>query len=206
MRRRPLLTLFLITVNVTVFFTGLFYGIHGQLLSQFGFSLGAAFDRPIVLLTAAFLHSDLAHLVYNMLFLAVFGAACEEEIGTVRTGILYLAGILGGALFFSLLFPTAQAVGASGAIFALLAAAVLIAPGRPVLERVPYPIGLLGVVYLLPAAANAFSLADNVANIAHVGGAIAGAVLAFHWEPQESKRGLVAVVGFALLILGMGLL
>lgn len=203
--RRPTVTGTLIAVNVAVFLGAVLTGTHAALIERFGFVgalvAGGDVGRAIV---SGFLHTDAAHLLYNMLFLGVFGAACEEELGPWRTVLVYAAGLFAGELFFALLFPAASAVGSSGAVFALLMAGILVEPGRPVHPRVPFPVSILGVVYLLPAAANAFSLADNVANIAHVGGAVAGGVLAFRWEPRKAREGLWVAVALALLVLALG--
>lgn len=202
---RARLTNGLIAVNVTVFVGSAIYGVHGSLLAVYAFSRSALLQYDIAaILVSGFLHTGIAHLLYNMLFLFLFGRAAEDEFGWWRLLALYIAGMIGGSLFFAALFPGKTAVGASGAIFGIMAAIMLVEPGKPILEDLPLPVGLLGVAYLIPAVANAFSLANNTANIAHVGGAVTGALLAFLWEPERARHGVWAVIGFALLIAALG--
>ena len=77
-------------------------------------------------ITAMFLHSGIRHLVNNMIALLAAGTLLEEELGRVRFGILYLlGGLAGNALEYALAESkgrTIMAVGASGAVFALLGA------------------------------------------------------------------------------------
>lgn len=198
----------LVAANVAVFVGGLATGRYGAIVDAYAFSvpafLSGAWHRAV---TGAFLHSGLPHLVYNMIFLGIFGRACEEEFGPWRTVAVYAAGMLSGNLFFAVLFPAESAIGASGAVFGLMAAGTLVEPGRPAHERfIPFPLALIAAAYLIPALGNAFNLGGNVANIAHVGGAAAGSLLAFAWAPDRARRGAVAVLGFTLLVLGLGLI
>ena len=85
--------------------------------------------RYWTLITALFVHANLAHLLGNMLFLYVFGGTLESEVGP---GGLATAFFSGGALsfLFSVLYYPASAliVGASAAIFTLAAVAMLVKP------------------------------------------------------------------------------
>lgn len=83
--------------------------------------------------TAGFLHADLAHLGLNMLSLLMLGRGLEELLsrsGRWQFPVLYLASLVGGSLGAILLDFNASAVGASGAIFGLLGAAVAIPQRR----------------------------------------------------------------------------
>ncbi len=195
----------LILVNVAVFIAAVATGSHAALLERYGFVAVAVaagdVGRAVV---SGFLHTGVPHLTYNMVFLWLFGRACEEEFGPGRTVLVYAAGLLGGEVFFAALFPSSSAVGASGAVFAIMTLAVLVEPGRPVHPRVPLPISLLGAVYLVPAVMSATTLAGDVAHIAHVGGAVAGGLLAFRWEPDRAEDGLWVVVGLAMLVAALG--
>lgn len=151
-------------------------------------------DRPIIdgkpvpasLLTAMFLHGSLAHLAVNMLFLWVFGGAVEDRFGPGPFLGLYLLGGIAGTLTYVALDSGSAAplVGASGAIAAVMGAFLLIGPRRRILSFVaPLPL----VVLALPAWAllgpflvsQLVTPADTaVAWQAHVGGMVAGFVLA----------------------------
>jgi membrane associated rhomboid family serine protease len=83
------------------------------------------------LLSALFLHASLLHLAINMALLALFGPRLERAIGSHATLALFLlGGLLGGV---TQVYATPQSlvplVGASGAIAALMAAALILAPG-----------------------------------------------------------------------------
>ncbi|MFB6265621.1 MAG: rhomboid family intramembrane serine protease [Candidatus Nanohaloarchaea archaeon] len=205
MRKYPV-TYLLAAVNICFFVSAAYLGLLGELVHYYGFSLANVMEgNYISLVVSGFLHTGLPHLFYNSVFLVLFGRAVEEEFGHVKTVAVYFAGMFAGEAFFAALFPTASAVGASGAVFGLMAAGTLVEPGRPVHEKfLPLPISLIGVLYLLPAVGNAFSLAGDVANIAHVGGAVAGSVLAFLWRPEQAKKGVWAVAGFTFLVIGIG--
>lgn len=198
-------TALLAAANVLVFAGGVALGVHGWLVERAAFALGPVLTGEYGrILASGFVHAGPAHLTYNAVFLVLFGRACEEVFGGPRTLAIYLAGVVAGAVAFGVLFPSASAIGASGGVFGLMAAGMLVEPGRPVHRTVlPLPISLVAVVYLLPAVGNAFDLAGNVANIAHVGGAVAGSALAFMWERERAEKGLWAVIGFTVLVLAL---
>ncbi len=151
-------------------------------------------DRPIVdgkwvvatLVTHMFLHGGLAHLLFNMLALWVFGGAVEDRFGPGPFIALYLVGGLLGTLTFVVLNPDSAAplVGASGAISAVMGAFLLVGPRRRILSLVA-PLPLLAVT--LPAWAllipylvsQLFTPEDTaVAWQAHMGGMVAGFLIA----------------------------
>jgi membrane associated rhomboid family serine protease len=74
-------------------------------------------------LTYAFLHGGAVHLLVNMIVLWLFGAAVVERIGAKRFLVLFAGGAISGAAVFAVLAQSGQPmVGASGAVFGLLAA------------------------------------------------------------------------------------
>lgn len=206
MPRRPFLTYLLVTVNTAIFVGASLYDINHLLIAEYAVGLSRVLGgRLETVLVAGFIHGGLTHIVYNMTFLLIFGSACERLFGTFRTLTIYVAGLLLGSGFFLLLFPYARAVGASGAVFAVMAAVMLVDPRRPLHPRLPLPLGFIGVAYLLPAAFNAFETGSGIANIAHIGGAVAGGLLAYHWQPEHVSRGIWVVAGFAALLVALGL-
>jgi membrane associated rhomboid family serine protease len=83
------------------------------------------------LLTAAFLHANIEHILFNMATLAIVGSPVEAELGKVRFTALYLVSALGGSVGSYLLSPQNElGVGASGAIFGLLGAYFVLARRR----------------------------------------------------------------------------
>jgi membrane associated rhomboid family serine protease len=178
-----LVTKGLIAVNVAVFLIGLaqggsLNGVGGTLYEQ-----GALFMRGVLpdgtlaglaegqwwrLITAAFLHQGIVHLAMNMFVLWLVGARLEESIGRGRYLLLYLVSGLAGSAGALLLSPNAITVGASGAIFGLLGALL-------VLERQgTYILGssVLGLVLLNVVITFAV---PNISIGGHLGGLVGGA-------------------------------
>ena len=80
------------------------------------------------LLTAAFLHLNVSHIFFNMVTLAIIGPAVEIALGRVRVVALYLLAAVGGSIASYLLSPfLSPAVGASGAIFGVMGAYLVLA-------------------------------------------------------------------------------
>jgi membrane associated rhomboid family serine protease len=132
-----LVTKVLIAINVLVFLANLAQGSSLNQTSGSLFEKGALYVHGGLdqgewwrLITAAFLHGNLIHLALNMFVLWIVGAPVEQAIGRGRFLALYLvSGLAGsaGALIFS---PDAVTVGASGAIFGILGAALVLESQR----------------------------------------------------------------------------
>jgi membrane associated rhomboid family serine protease len=112
-----------------------------------------------MLFTAMFLHANPSHLGGNVLFLLIFGTSLEEQVTTRKWLVTYLTSGLVGNIAFLFLGGDAIGVGASGAIWGLLAAAGGIR-------------GLVGMVLFL--GLNIFA---GGGFLAHAGGLVAGLVL-----------------------------
>ena len=89
-----------------------------------GLPFGVAGGEWWRLFTGGFLHGGLLHLGFNMLVLWLLGSQLERAMGWPRFVTLYMASLLAGSFGVMLLDPTAMTVGASGAIFGLMGAAV----------------------------------------------------------------------------------
>lgn len=159
------------------------------------------------LLTAIFMHGSILHILFNMYVLAAFGPALERALGRVRFLVLYLIAGLGGSVASFMFSPlNTLSVGASGAIFGLLTATIVV--GMKLRQNVSQIVLLLGVNVLLGFAIS------NVDWRAHFGGAVFGALAAFVLSipagtAAERKRrivlqvlGCLAIIA-ALLILAM---
>ena len=205
--RKPFLTLTFIFLNVIAFILVFFYLNTKDIFGLFAFSKNYFLNgNYYTIISASFLHENYAHLFWNMLFLFLFGRVVEKELGRLYFVLIYFSSMILGNVFFALLFPEAAAVGASGAVFGLMGAAMLIEPFRPIFKYVPIPLALVGAVYLGGELSNFFNLKDQIAHAAHVGGILAGSVIAFFKEKERSKRGIWAVLLFLLLALAFGIL
>lgn len=120
------------------------------------------------LVTAAFLHVSVEHLVFNMLTLLIIGAPVEVLLGRARLCLVYLVAGLGGSVCSYLLSkPDIEGIGASGAIFGLFGAYAVLARRHRFDLR---PVVVLIVLEL------ALSFAEpGIDWRAHVGGLLVGA-------------------------------
>jgi membrane associated rhomboid family serine protease len=122
------------------------------------------------ILTAGFLHDGLAHIFINMLSLYFVGTVLEPAIGRLNFAAIYLASLLAGS-FGALLFqPLSPTVGASGAIFGIFGALIVVARARgiPIWQS---GLGIVLVINLL------FSVSFKGISIGgHLGGLVAGLV------------------------------
>ncbi|MGH7314404.1 MAG: rhomboid family intramembrane serine protease [Candidatus Rokuibacteriota bacterium] len=134
------------------------------------------------LLSATFLHGGVDHLVGNLIALYILGLLCEHAFGRQQFLVLYVLSGLAGSLL-SVLASPGPAVGASGAIFGLQGAAIVLV--RRHRERLLLRDRRIAVVLAVWAAytiAVGF-LTPYVDNAAHIGGGLAGALLAYRLHP-----------------------
>ena len=123
------------------------------------------------LITSAFLHASLLHLGTNMITLYIVGAPLERVLRPARYLIVYFLSALGGSLFSVWLSPEFSiGVGASGAIFGLFGALVVLR------RQVGAEAGALAVLIGLNLVIS-FTL-PNIAWQAHIGGLITGVLVA----------------------------
>jgi membrane associated rhomboid family serine protease len=186
----PYATYTLLAANVLVFLIQVAQGspLLGLDASGTLYQNGALFG-PLVaegdwyrLFSSAFLHAGIIHLGFNMFVLYVLGQFLEPAIGTPRFVLIYLAGLVGGAFGALLLDPEVPTVGASGAIFGLMAATFVIARHRG-LDQIASQIGLwIGINLLF-----SFSV-SNISLGGHVGGLIAGGLAALVVAAGERQR------------------
>lgn len=156
---------------------------------SYGFDRYAMVPGWASLFTSLFLHAGVLHLAFNMICLVSFGLSMERWMGAWRFALLFFAaGAAGGVLHaFATDDLRIPVIGASGAIFGILAMATIAFPGmRIALVVIPMP---LWVAMLLAAVAHVVFIAtdwvEGVAWWGHVGGAIAGAVL---WPLLRPRR------------------
>ncbi len=136
-------------------------------------------------LTYAFLHGGYSHIIFNSLFLWVFGPDVEDRLGRVGFVVLYVAGAVGAGVAHGL-FTAAPVVGASGAIAAVIGAFLVFFPYVKVRTLVFFI--LIGVFPItawwfiaFAIARDLFGLAaggGNVAYMAHFGGYVIGSGVA----------------------------
>jgi membrane associated rhomboid family serine protease len=123
-----------------------------------------------------FIHSDLMHLIGNIVFLYVFGRAFEEEAGANATFAAFLVGGVASLLISSYFYGfDVYLIGASGAIFTLSAAAMLIKPLKSYILFLFIPLGLVAILYFLfNIVAIRLGFGGNLGYVTHVLGFIMG--------------------------------
>jgi len=193
-RTMPVVTYGLIALNTLVFFIELSQG--ESFIRQWAVVPRQLIANPsaelATVLTAMFMHAGWAHLLGNMLFLWIFGDNVEGQLGRAKFLVFYL--VCGIAATLAQVAVSAESsipnLGASGAISGVLAGYLVFFPqGRvKVLMRggvVAVPslvvIGLWIVLQLINGIGSITQSAQTggVAYMAHIGGFVAGLVLAF---------------------------
>src|SRR5687768_1257370 len=218
MSRRPGVTLAIITVLSAVF--AVEAAMDALDTPETLIAMGAL-ARPAVLagqywrmITATLLHGSVGHLAGNVVALYILGMVCEHAFGRAQFVLLYAASAVAGSLLSTIASP-GPSVGASGAIFGLQAAAIVLF--RSHRDRLLVRDRRIGFVLLIWAAYAVVSglLTPYIDNGAHVGGALGGALVArrlhpvvLDWMPETKeatvKRCLwVVAAGVAYAVIGL---
>ena len=140
------------------------------------------------LFTYMFLHGSILHLLFNMIFLFVFGDNVEDAMGHFRFILFYLAcGVIGAIVYSAVTeFTEVPLIGASGAVSGVIGAYLMLHPNIRVWVLVPFPklpfiplrfsaAIVIGAWILYQFGAAVFFPSQSVALWAHVGGFFAGA-------------------------------
>ena len=194
-RITPIVTYVLIAINVLVFFLELNNG--EDFIQRWAFVPSRFLADPVgdfaTLFTSMFMHAGWAHLLGNMLYLWIFGDNVEDRLGHALFFVFYiLCGLAATFAQMAISLGSSVAnVGASGAIAGVLGAYLVMYPGKQVrvlMGRAVVPMSALiviGLWFLLQifSQISVFSAGSQdqggVAYMAHIGGFIAGLVLAF---------------------------
>jgi membrane associated rhomboid family serine protease len=199
-------TKILVAVNVAVY---LVTAVQGNGLNMPGGSLFVKWILfgPLVdhgdwwrLVTSMFLHASLLHIGFNMLALWWIGRPVENYLGTTRYLLLYFVSGLAGSAGALVYAPTSPAVGASGAIFGVLGA-MLILEWQHTGRFGGQAATLILINLVLNFAYN--GVGGTISIGAHIGGLIGGILvtLAFaNWGRGHAAYGKVGLVGGAGLV------
>jgi membrane associated rhomboid family serine protease len=143
-------------------------------------------------LTAIFLHGGIGHLAYNVFALVLFGSILEKLIGGKRFLIVFfVTGIL--ANLISVWFYSSS-LGASGAIFGVIGALVLVRPGLPIWAfGLPMPMFVAGILWAAGDLIGAVAFLSgnaigNTGNIAHLSGMLWGLVFGYFYRMGMKPR------------------
>jgi membrane associated rhomboid family serine protease len=188
----------LIGINVLAFLIQVSTGDRGSGIYQHGAMQGyvVADGDYWRLLTAAFLHASIPHVLFNMMALYIFGPFVEQALGRWRFIAAYLTMAVFSSVFVYVInAPSTVTVGASGAIFGLLGIALIL------LLRAKQDVRSLLVLLAINAV---ISTQGNISWEGHLGGFISGLILgaAFAYAPRD-RRTLVQVAVVAATWVGI---
>lgn len=185
----PKMTILLVVVNVILFIAT---KIMGEAIYQWGAS-----SWPLIvgehqwyrLFTSNYLHFGFDHLFNNMAVLCILGYEVEKKMGSLRYVMLYIgAGLIGSIASVGYYMATNQnvvSVGASGAIFGLVGALLIIVLKNRERKNGFYKRGF--IIVIVGSLYHGISSA-GIDNAAHVGGLIGGAILAFILYRQYREK------------------
>jgi membrane associated rhomboid family serine protease len=154
------------------------------------------------LLTAAFLHFGIFHIAFNMYALYLLGTALETYVGTFRFGAIYLISALAGSLGALILTPNTIEGGASGAVFGLMGA-LLVLQRQQGMRLLEGPIGgLLVINLIITFGVPHISIGGHLGGLA--GGVATGLVLSHFGRGHIAYGRLTPVTFVALAALVVG--
>jgi membrane associated rhomboid family serine protease len=189
--RKLMITYTIIIANFLVFLLSIFY--PNEIIGDLGFRPAYLsidqLPQLYTLFTSMFVHSGFLHILGNMFVFFFMGVAFEQRIGRKKFLVIYLITGICGTLTHSALNLNSwiPVVGASGAIFGILGAFAYAYPRDEVVMPVPLGIMLImriKVIYatilfaILETIVVIFSVQDNTAHFAHLGGLVSGVLLA----------------------------
>lgn len=195
----PPVTTALVVANVAIF---LLQSLVPGLVVPFAlWPLGASQLDPRIgfapwqIVTYAFLHGSLLHLLFNMFALYMFGSAIERVFGERRYLVYYVVSVvaaavtqLGVAALAGGVYPT---VGASGGVFGLLLAYAIYFPdNRVMLVFPPIPMRARTFVFVYAALELFLGVTNTqagVAHFAHLGGLAGGWLMLRYWRGGRSR-------------------
>jgi membrane associated rhomboid family serine protease len=207
----PIATVTLIAVNVLVFAATSyrFLVIRPDVVERWAMCWGVT--PPITILTSTFLHHDLGHLLGNMVFLWIFGPAVEDRLKVPGyLGVYALTGFAGSVahvMLGSVAGRPVPTLGASGCIMGILGAYWYLFPWSKVCVayfvwlfiKVWYGVIEVAAIWVIGfyfvgdlfhgCLGRAYATSGGVANFAHVGGALCGALLMYllHVKRDSAK-------------------
>lgn len=189
--QNDIVTMIIIAINVVLYIITAIMSknildINAYVLLYMGGNYGALVSKGQVwrLLTCAFLHGGLIHILCNMYALYAIGPQVEILFGRVKYIIIYFFSAIGGSLLSFTCSPNNLSIGASGAIFGLFGAMVVFVLKYK--DRIPKKVlnNLFGVIILNLLIG--FNL-QGIDNFGHIGGLLAGALVAFLILTKEAK-------------------
>jgi membrane associated rhomboid family serine protease len=210
---RPYVNYLLIAINAIIFIVEVIAtGYFSDRAATFGLldKYGAIPIRVLggditSIITSMFLHSGIAHLIGNMLFLFVFGDNIEDKFGRIKYVFVYIGwGIVAAVAhsFYAISTGSGEipAIGASGAISGVLGAYLVLFPRAKIFTiiaaffittvRIP-AIAYIPFWFIMQVIFGLINPLGGVAYLAHIGGFLAGMLTGYIWKNVAGRYGMV---------------
>ena len=188
----PLVVKNLLIINI-LFFIGQQTELSEYLKQYLAlWSVGSEQFNVYQLITYGFLHGNLSHLIFNMIPLFMFGRVLENTWGSKRFLNYYLLTVIGAGLVQLILGGFSVTIGASGAVFGLLAGFGMLFPNTQLFLLFP-PIPIKAKYFVIGYCLIELFLGgiaiqgDTIAHFAHLGGAIMGFLIIKYWQKNNTQ-------------------
>ena len=204
-KKGPYVTYIVALICVLVYLISLYFYRYTDNSSEVAIIIGGYYKIFVVagqwwrIFTAGFVHVDVFHLLVNMLSLISLGRLLENYYGHIKFLIVLLVGIVFGNLFLFALNDNIVAVGISGGLYALLACLAMYIYNTK-MYKIPAVMHNVIYIFLVNLLIN---LLPSIGYYAHLGGFIAGILLAFIFTKNSnwvSLKNNTIIVGIILCI------
>ena len=204
-KKGPYVTYIVALICVLVYLISLYFYRYTDNSSEVAIIIGGYYKIFVVagqwwrIFTAGFVHVDVFHLLVNMLSLISLGRLLENYYGHIKFLIVLLVGIVFGNLFLFALNDNIVAVGISGGLYALLACLAMYIYNTK-MYKIPAVMHNVIYIFLVNLMIN---LLPSIGYYAHLGGFIAGILLAFIFTKNSnwvSLKNNTIIVGIILCI------
>lgn len=206
---KPIVTYIILGINIIVY---IYEFSLGQFKEQFIYQFGtipyelfnpSGIGSYLTIFSSMFIHANFMHLAGNMLFLWVFADNVEDLLGHIKFLIFYIVCGIAAVFLHSITTPTSKIpmVGASGAISGVMGAYLIFFPKARILSLIPLGFFLritylpslffIGIWFLYQFFLGFISIGmkgGGVAYFAHIGGFIAGLILALPFKKRIKKN------------------
>jgi len=149
-----------------------------------------ALSMPWQFLTAVFLHGGIGHLFYNLFALFLFGIMLEQMIGSKKFVFMFIiTGIIANLISF-FAYPNQSALGASGAIMALIGCLAVLRPMMTVWAfNLPMPMFIAALLWAGAGFLGMFGFGDQgIGHLAHLSGIFLGVCYGFYLRMRYDKK------------------
>lgn len=190
----------ILTLTIGISVVGLFSRtvIERTVLRPYAIARGSQYAT---LLTSGFVHADVGHLLFNLITYYSFAFQLQRVIGDVRFEVLYFSGLLVSNIGTCLKHkdePNYAALGASGAILAVLFASIVYFPRQRLFILpipLPIPAPLFALAYLAFSYYSSGRAGDRINHDAHIFGALTGLAFVLITNPQQFSVLLHSLTG-----------